>query len=103
MPSGADGADKYVDRAELSRQLLCQTAVGVNVIGVVVLIRVPRARVRFQDLDDPVASRLLPSACRMRFAHDIDIGTIGGKHPRNDRFQAGVCNEGYGMAVYGAR
>ncbi|CFR93092.1 Uncharacterised protein [Mycobacterium tuberculosis] len=93
-------AHQDIDPAKLSDQLQRQRPVGADVVGVAVLVRIPRAGVFGHQLRNPVLARLLPSADRVRLRHHIDAGAVGGQHARDDGFQPRVGDQGDRVPVH---
>ena len=100
MTSGAHRAHQNVDRPELVEEFFGQTAIRLDVVGVVVLVGAPGAGVGGRQLRDAVLSRLLPSTDRVRLGDQIDIGAVGAQHVLHDGFHAGVGDHGDRVAVH---
>ena len=99
VASGAHRAHQDINGAELFVQFQREPAVGVDVIGVAVLIGMPGARVGGQDLLHAVTAGLLPASLWVRFSDQFDVGAECGEHILNDRLHPGVGDQGDGVPV----
>src|SRR3546814_20195734 len=86
MTSGPHRAHQYVYRPQLLVQLEGQSAVGLDVVRIVVLIWMPGVWIGLHDLGHAILTGLLPAAVRMGSGDEVDLCADRGKHVLNDRF-----------------
>ena len=67
-----------INGAELGVKFQRQALVCLDVVGIVVLVGIPRMRVSGEHLGDLVAACALPAPIGMRLGDDPQIGAVGG-------------------------
>lgn len=103
MAGGAYRAHQHVDVPQLFEQLEGQRPVGLDVVGVVVLVGAVRIAVPLHELADPVQPGLLPTSLRVRRAHHVHLHAVGAQQPVHDRFHARVGDDCHGVVEHDPR